>query len=481
MALLLLAGLVCGTGARAQDYLGFSHSNYAGIHGVYSNPASFADSRYSLDLNILGVNLDFQNDFLELRNKGFLGLGTLRESYDDWTDFRQRALIVNYDGTENGQTANLRLALDVLGPAAVFSLSPDDAIALGARYRTMVNFDNLGAEVARLALDEFVYPPLWEQDFESDGASLNAAAWTEYFAGYARTVYNQGEHFLKAGVNLKFIQGIAGLYMVADELNYNFTNDDTLTLYSSTLAYGHTENFEITDRETGYFTFDALGFGADLGVIYEWRPESAAYSGRFRESGYSETDRSLTRYKARVGFSVMDIGGIRFNRDPESYDRPEGSIDVDKWNLGVVSFNSIQDFDDTINNRFPTQVEGQDSRFGMNLPLALQLSLDYQIHKGLYVGAIGWLSPARESNLEKVQGVSRITLNPRYEARWFAVGVPLSYQNFSGTDAGLYLRLGPAIFGSANLLSQAFQDGIDGANIYLAFKVPILHGRGVRF
>ncbi len=462
---------------QAQEYLGYSHSNYAGVHGIFTNPASIADNRYVVDVNVIGLSLSFENDFLKLRNKGFLGMGNFSESYADWTDFREKALFVDFDGTQRGETAKLYLGLDVMGPSALISLSPNDAIALGARYRVMTNFDDLGAEAARLAIDEFVVPPLWGRNFESDGASLDIMAWVEYFGSYGRVLWQDQNHLLKAGLTVKLMQGVAGMYMYADDLNYNFTNDDILTLQQSTLYYGHSENFEITEYNDLYFNFDALGIGADVGLIYEWRPDGAAYNGRTGEQKINKDDRSATRYKLKAGFSVMDIGAIRFNRDPDSYDRPIGSISVVDWDLTQVQFNSIQDFDDTLNNRFPTSVQSNETRFGMSLPTAINLFLDYQVYQGFYLGASAWMSPRGNNNFNKVHGVSRISLQPRYEMRWFEIGLPVSYQNFSGVDAGLYFRAGPVVFGSSNLLSKTFQDTIDGANIFMALKIPILFGR----
>jgi len=476
---LVAFGLVTCLSVRlqAQDYTGFSGSNYAGVHGVYFNPASIADSRYAVDVNVVGFSFQFANDFLELRNDGFLGIGNLGESYDDWTDFRQKALIVNFDGARSGQKANVFLGIDVMGPSALISLSPKDAIALGVRYRALVNFDEVGAEAARLAIDEFVYPPLWGRNFESDGASLDAMTWIEYFGSYGRTVWQDGEHVVKAGVTLKLLQGAAALYLHADELNYNFTNDDILTLEESTIQYGHTDNFDVNREEFEIKFFSTLGFGADLGLIYEWRPEGAAYSGRMRDETVASGDRSATRYKLRVGASLMDFGGVRFDRDPKSYDRPAGAIDIDDWDLTVVEFDALQDFDDTLNIRFPEQAGDLDEKFGMNLPLALNLHADYQLYKGLYVGAAAWLAPKSPGDVNKVHGITRLSLNPRFEHRWFEAGLPLSYQNFSGTDFGMYLRLGPVVLGSANFFTEAFSDGVESINAYMALKIPLLYGR----
>ncbi|MFM2362562.1 MAG: hypothetical protein RLZZ316_1464, partial [Bacteroidota bacterium] len=52
------------TSVYAQENIGMASGNYAGITGVWFNPASIADSRYKFDVNIIGVNSYFNNNYL---------------------------------------------------------------------------------------------------------------------------------------------------------------------------------------------------------------------------------------------------------------------------------------------------------------------------------------------------------------------------------------------------------------------------------
>jgi hypothetical protein len=157
---LMLLAFAASLSIHAQCMVGYTGSNYAGYSTIAFNPALLAQTPYALDLNVTSVQVGFDNDFLSLRNDGFFGSKTLRGSYDDFDDFRDRALIVNFDGTESGQTANFRMGLDVLGPGALIPLSPHSSLSVGTRFRSMVNVEQLGAEAARLALDAFEFPPL---------------------------------------------------------------------------------------------------------------------------------------------------------------------------------------------------------------------------------------------------------------------------------------------------------------------------------
>ena len=185
--------------------------------------------------------------------------------------------------------------------------------------------------------------------------------------------------------------------------------------------------------------------------------------------------RDVNMYEVKVGFSVLDLGGVSFDKDPDSYDR-EMTLDVNSWDLTNVQLSSIQDFDDTLNTRFPMIAAGNEETYFMNLPLAISAQVDWNIDYGFYLGASAFLSPTG-TDVNKVGHLTRATLNPRYESKWFGAGVPLSYQAYSGFDAGLYLRLGPLVVGSHNLFKTLFADNVSGYNLWFAFKVPIPYGK----
>ncbi|MGZ4038103.1 MAG: hypothetical protein ACXVPQ_09775, partial [Bacteroidia bacterium] len=50
--------------SNAQDFLGYSNNNYAGITGVYSNPASIVDGRLRFDLQLAGLDFNFANNYV---------------------------------------------------------------------------------------------------------------------------------------------------------------------------------------------------------------------------------------------------------------------------------------------------------------------------------------------------------------------------------------------------------------------------------
>ena len=54
-------------GLRSQDFQAFQTSNYAGVLGVYSNPASIADNRLTFDLNVFALNFVADNNYVGVK------------------------------------------------------------------------------------------------------------------------------------------------------------------------------------------------------------------------------------------------------------------------------------------------------------------------------------------------------------------------------------------------------------------------------
>src|ERR1043166_1165380 len=65
---LLLLLLFAGS-ARAQDFLGFSNSNWSGITGIYYNPANIADNRMKFDMDLFGMNMYFANNYIGMKHE----------------------------------------------------------------------------------------------------------------------------------------------------------------------------------------------------------------------------------------------------------------------------------------------------------------------------------------------------------------------------------------------------------------------------
>lgn len=451
--------------AEAQQYLGYANSNFAGVHGMLLQPASIVDMRYKVDINLIGLDATFRNNYVALR------MDRLRDGVDGDRDFQDYYLkIPAVDPRLDNDRYYIFANMDVLGPAFAFRINPKNSLGFHTRSRTMFNFDNISPQLARLAWEGLEYPDLWQTNLQNGEFSMQFNSWVEYGVTYGREIISIGDHYLKGGVTMKFLQGLGSAYLYANELSYNFTNDDTLSLFNTQVEYGHSDNFEFDEDAAGFDFVGRPTVGFDMGFVYEWRKDKSEYTydmdgqeGLFR--------RDLNKYKLKVGFSINDMGRIRYTKGGLS-----GNFlaDIDDYDISDFEVESVADFNDTINANFSyTETTGSD--FFMKLPTQMSLQVDYNLWKGFYANFTGLWGLRRDGKPSKTRMQTIYSITPRFEHRWFDFGLPLSFAQ-KEFGVGASFRFAFLVIGVDNFL-PAIRDEVYGTDFYMAIKVPIPYGR----
>ena len=444
---------------RAQEFLPFASSNYAGVTGIHLQPASIADSRYKFDLALFSTsvslyNNDYKFDPYVLWHPDVFKIAANLEPY------------VSRNTSNVPKSASIGLRQDLF--SFMVTLSDKDAIAFTPSIRSMINVDNVNEELALLLDNGFNYPELWKKDLKNANVSVQMNTWVQYGFTYARVVLDHEKHFLKAGATANITQGIGSAYMFIKDLTYNFTNDDTLSIHNSRVGYGATANL---DKNMKY-KFDAnpsLAF--DLGFVYEFRPDWA----KFKYDMDGKTNiwrRDQEKYFIRIGFSATDLGYVRYRRNPDSRDF---LADTSNVYISDITANSASDIDSLFNRYF----ESLDvpSKYNMNLPAVLSLQADIRVARGLYVNFTPYLALKQgNKDINKVHYLSAMNIVPRYEGRTFGVSVPIQYNSYKQWNMGLGLRLGPLWIGSNDLFSSLVgSKNMYGISASAVVKVPILY------
>jgi outer membrane protein OmpA-like peptidoglycan-associated protein len=457
---------------NAQDFLGYANSNYSGVTGTDLNPAAVVDSRYKVDINLIGLSFGVYNNYLGLKRSALDHTGSLIKG--TYPAFNDPNFMKNYlEVRESDKNKSVYLSLQLYSPSFLITINKKNAFALKAKMRLLMNIDGVEDELATLIYNELRYPSLWVSQLHNKNFSVQQMSWVEYGATYGHVFTNEGPHFLKAGVTVKYLQGLEAAYMHVKDLNYQFTNDTLLTLFHSQVDYGHSTNFEVPEGGTPAFKKIAKpSFGFDLGVVYEWRPDYEKF--KYDMDGKTNLYRKdKNKYKLRVGVSAVDIGSVKFIKG--QYSR-SFTADIGLWNLndfGAVG--NIQQYDSLLDAKFSATNNKQ--YFRMNLPTAFSLQVDYNIWKDFYVNFTPYWSPRFKNDNEKVHDITNFSLTPRWDHKWFGVFVPFSYDNTGNTKIGLALRLGPLVVGTNSFGIFATKKNIYGADAYLMLKVPILYSR----
>ena len=465
--------------ANSQDFVGFNQSNYAGVSGIYQQPASIVDGRMKFDMNLVGLNVMGYNNYIGM-DRSALKRGKDANGNTTFPAFSDSLFAKNYLTEKiNSSDKSIYISNRIVGPSFMININRKNAIAISSGVRTYVNIDGISPDLAKLAFNEFKYPSLWVQNLKNKSLSIQEMSWAEYGLTFAHVFKDDNEHYFKAGATVKLLQGIQSAYVFVENLDYNFQTKDTVSLFNSDVKYGHSSNLNVGDisfggNNTGTKVFDYSqsypGIGFDFGFVYEYRPDYKKY--KYDMDGQKDLWRKdKNKYKLKIGLSVTDMGSIKFKKGGVGNDF---HANVSLWNLKPISPKTLGELDDTLKGRYGTSGA---STYRMNLPTAISLQIDYQIWKDFYVNLTPYFAFQFKNNDTKVHDISSISLTPRWDHKWFGVFVPVQYNFLDGFRLGAAVRLGPLVVGTSNLSPIVGQKTIYGADIYTLLKIPIPYGK----
>lgn len=467
----------------AQQYLGVITSNYAGIMGADLQPASIVDSRIKVDINLGSVNFGaWQNaKYFNTNNmpkwwvKSFKTGGDSTWRQPDSTFYKNNFYDVkNPKGKVRG--INTSLQIDVLN--FMFHVNPRIAIGFSAKFRTNISIDNLTPQFISLVESGLKDQSLWNVDLKDKFITMNSMSWAEYGINYAQVAYDKEEHFIKVGGRVKLLQGIAASYMQSDNFSYRLDNADTAAVLNGNFSYGYSQNFDkyssggINSFSDVFKLNSKLGVGADLGIVYEWRPKWKDY--KYDMDG--ETNlwrRDKEKYTLRIGASVLDIGGMKFQKGGNSR-----NFTLNEQHYNLKTFDKVTDLK-SLDSVIVADFDGAADKgtFFMNLPTTASIQIDYHIWNDFYINFTGVFNIINKNNPHKVTNPTQFSLTPSYDFKWFGLYVPLSYNQYSGFKAGLGARLGPITVGFTDWNSILGSGKVRGTEFYFGLRLPILYSR----
>jgi len=465
--LLFIGLLFTANNLSGQGISGYNLSNWAGVSGLDINPASIADMPYKFDMSLVGGGFTFSNNYVGV-NWRKLSSDSKSKHVND-SEFQSAYLTTNNNSTPK----SLFLQGYVQLPSFAVAISPSIAVGFTFKLRTMANLDDVSPDLATFAYSGLKNQTYWGVELNNDHLNLNEMTWGEYGFSYAQVFNRKGEHVFKVGGTVKLLEGLDAAYLYAQNLDYKWKNNDTLSLFNSNIGYGHSDNLGLSGNGSLQYKFiTPYALGLDLGMVYEWRPNYKDYLYDL-DGEHDLQRRDKTKYKLRLGFSVTDIGRIKFTKSDQSYDF---NANITDWSLSGFKLGNprITSLDDTIKSRFVNL--NKTTTFYMTLPTAFSFQADYQLYHDFYVNFYSYTSPRLYGYQSKVYALSYYSLGARWDQKWFGVFVPLSYTSTNTLNLGTTLRLGPIIVGSSDILSDLFSNNVHGIDIEFAIKIPIFQG-----
>jgi outer membrane protein OmpA-like peptidoglycan-associated protein len=494
----LLGGLLLVTSMGfAQDFLGYSASEYAGVTAIDIQPANLADNRFKFDMTLFGTHVKAYNNYVGVNRSKIVSkdgkfYGSLIKSLKGdtntaWSDpnFKDNYLVPT-DSRDNQK--RVYFANRIVLPSFLVEINHKNTIAFTWDIRNYTNVDGISRDLARMLYRDLKDSSNWAKKLDATNVSLQAMSWAEYGVTYARVLKEDNQHAFKVAGRLKIMQGIAAAYMFAKDFNYKFErldtmfvsgsdtvriNDEVLSVANVDVDYGHSANLYTDD--VGGLKYDWKqanpGFGLDLGFVYEYRPEYKSFTYEMdNEQNLWRRDKS--KYKFKLGASILDIGGIKFKKGQYSNNF---KANVNLWDIRNLKFDSVpvKAFDDTLINRFGISSNSK-TTFFMNLPTALSVQADYKVWKDFDINMVIYYALQFKNNAHKVHDYTSISITPAYDHKWFGIFLPVQYHALFGMTYGACARIGPIIVGTDNLGSIINKKkNFYGSDVYFLLKIPI--------
>ncbi len=292
--------------------------------------------------------------------------------------------------------------------------------------------------------------------------------------------YGRGASTLcSAGLSLKYITSWYSAHLIVDDLTYRVlpasAQEGQIQVEALRGSLGYTGSQSLTENlRRGRFPASrpGKGFGADLGLIYEFRPVYA--TNKYMMDGSERDDPEAQLYKLRLSVSLLDLGSIRF----------EDAGTVRKYDLDEANQRfGFQDFEKgrIIDNAFPLLEKKLNlpaasslNDFKSGLPTAFQINADWHVRKTLFVN-LAAMRNLRPADAIAMYQPSWIALTPRLESDGASLSIPIVAIN-GAIVPGVALSLGPFSIGSDNVPGLFGKQGAfspRGADLYagLTFSV----------
>jgi hypothetical protein len=436
---------------HAQQFIGLTTNNYPAIMQLPSNPALVNNALTGPEINLVSGSVFAGNNAYTV-DGGWLMKGDFeteaREGYE-------------YSKLPNSQRKRAWANVDIMGPAASFSIKKQYQVGIYTRARTIVNAGNIAAEQFNVYTNEND-PQYYNHTFSFKKVGASAHAFGEVGVTLGKMIRDDEYYKFGIGVTVKYLIGYAAINAYAGDLTYQrlgdsaiYANGDLTALYTYNTVSGQTSDL---GQRAG-----RGGLGFDIGVQYAYHPDY-------------DPNKTDNTYRYKLGISITDIGSVGYvgdrgsaaynvNASKTDFDELE-FVDADQQEYGLFLNRQAQA------GRIKVQDDG--AKFRIGLPTAFRANIDYNAGGGLFV-SVNTLLNMKGSNgsVFRPGYVGYLNVTPRIDLKFFKFGLPFTLIRYRTLSVGSVVYLGPLFVGSNTLLSALAGQNISNIDVYsgLAFKI----------
>ena len=456
-------------GIKGQEMLGVINSNYAGIYGLRLNPSLTPTSRLYMDFNLIGMQGFIDNDYAYISNKDFFGILFNGDEPVYYTlENEKRSFTINRSSQYKHGFQNLAMT----GPSGMVVMGKN-AFGITTTARTLSSFRNLPPDIANFLYEAIDFDVQHGINYVHDrDIYISSLSWIELGINYAYILKRHKWDYLSAGITLKPLFGTSGFYTSISHVDYIVHNDTTATVNDATFGYAFSLpiNYLTNAYEPGPL-FKGYGLGLDVGITYMYtrKGETAYYFDRLCEQEYES-------YNFKIGFSLLDIGFIKFSK--KTVNKTFDHVSTVWYKpYDTLSNSSLNNLVKKVDSYFDTPGVGQTvskDYFTMNLPPTASLQADYWLKDNYYLNLIIYYPlPVFNHNYFYKPSIIAITL--RYETARFEISLPLSWYDWriDKPRLGFSVRYGNFFIGADHLNTYFGLSDFTGADFYAGIRMNL--------
>ena len=432
----------------SQSHIGILSERYSGFNGISINPTSFLNSPIDQEINLFGIDLQFETDYGFIKNSSYLDLGDVFSEIKVTNPFKDQSvddLTINL--SKSTKPYSILSSIQFNGPSYIFKVvKPTKVSTYGLGISQRVH-------ISSLALNSgYNYDNFREENFGNEilfdqtNSKLNAANWTEIKLNYSFTTDNSNSLKKSFGLNFK------------TNISYNSTHfqqeSPTKMIYKDVETLLFYNDFR---SESRYFVGNAdnpfqkrgIGFGLDLGYsIYKKK--------RDVKDNHS--------YLYKLGISVLDLGFLSFNKSSEVH--VYEIIGPRELDIGKVK--NYKDMSERVygdrNKSF------KKNSFMLYTPLAVSIQFDYNFWGSFYFNTtlINRLNIADNSLIRP----NLLSSSLRLEKKQYSLILNSTLYEYEKLMLGLSSRVGPVYFSIDNISNMLLKkDKLNHIEFMLGFKI----------
>lgn len=435
--LLIFLVLMLHQSVQSQNYHALNGSKYAGVFGMYNNPASTVNAPMKWDLNVFSLQGTTTNSLIAFNHFSL-------SNFDSTT--------VNITEGKRSRFFNAAIDMNILNLR--LAIGRNKAIAFGLRGRTYnhVKTSTFTAYDSITSFSGFLHANT-NTDYLSGFATH--AGWIEGDINYSQVWIDDARHRVSGGITLGIMRGLSGAFSQVNKLTYREYPDAQNNYYQiitgGTATAEYSKNYDLTDTNAitaaaikSFLKNTRTAFSLSFGMEYLIKKDEIDET----KPGY-ETD-----YNWKIGVSIMDIGANTFDPAGGSFYAgiPKTNITADRLRQQFLNATSLKKLRDSLLQTM-NLVDTLSSEFSITMPTRLLISVDKNLNNNFYINGqlnVNFYS-AEPYNKIKTRELNLVTITPRWETRTWGVYLPVQYNAQGQLWAGAALKAGPLLIGIHNV------------------------------